>query len=101
MVTYERALELTRSALDGLNEGGLLDVRIDVTPDTPLLGGNSQLDSIGLVTFVSDLEERLQRETGRDVFLVLADVHKFNAGASHLTVAALARYIEHVTAQPT
>ena len=39
------------------------------TDDTHLLGGQSPLDSIGLVTLIADLEGDIQREFGRTVTL--------------------------------
>jgi hypothetical protein len=43
---------------------------IAIGENTPLLGGESQLDSLDFVAFVSDLEERLQETTGGDFVLV-------------------------------
>ena len=39
------------------------------TDETHLLGGQSPLDSIGLVTLIADLEGDIQREFGRSVTL--------------------------------
>jgi len=39
------------------------------TDDTHLLGGQSPLDSIGLVTLIADLEGDIQREFGKSVTL--------------------------------
>ena len=61
--------------------------------DTVLLGTGSALDSVAFVTFVADLEERLARETGLELYVVLDDIHEFNANAPSLSADALARYI--------
>jgi hypothetical protein len=42
---------------------------------------------------MSDLEDRLSRETGRDQFLVLDDLHELNGEEPSLTVRALAPYL--------
>jgi hypothetical protein len=86
-----------QEALDGLHAGGLVNTAMRVTEDTPLLGGSSPLDSIGFVTFVSDLEERLAAEAKRDVPLLFNEIHEFNAANPHLSAGVLARYIESIT----
>lgn len=64
-------LELIDQCLTGLNAERENDDPIPIGEDTtPLLGGESQLDSLDFVAFVADLEERLQAATGGDFVLV-------------------------------
>jgi acyl carrier protein len=100
VIARTRALAFMQETLDGLHSGGLVAERIQVTEDTRLLGSGSSLDSIGFVTFITDLEERLTTEAKRDVPLLFNELHEFNAGNPHLSAGVLARYIESITSKP-
>lgn len=63
-------LDLIKQCLIALNAERRDDDPIPIAEDTPLLGGESQLDSLTFVAFVADLEERLQASTGHDFVLV-------------------------------
>jgi acyl carrier protein len=63
------------------------------TDDTHLLGGQSSLDSIGLVTLIADLEGDIQREFGKTV--ILADEKAMSLTLSPFRkVSTLVEYIE-------
>lgn len=62
-----RSIVLKRLALLGA-EMGKPELG-QATDDTHLLGGQSPLDSIGLVTLIADLEGDIQREFGKAVIL--------------------------------
>jgi len=91
-------LDLIRQCLEGLNAERPEDDQIPIGEDTPLLGGESQLDSLAFVAFVADLEERLQASTGRDFVLV----GEFEASESHpfRDVSALTDRIVEMAAEP-
>jgi hypothetical protein len=76
-----------------LLRAGLIEIDMTVTGDTVLLGAGSQLDSIAFVTFVTEMEDRLNRETGQELYLVLTDIHEFNMDSAQLSVDTLARYV--------
>ncbi len=61
---------LIQQCLIALNAERGEDEQIAIGEDTPLLGGESQLDSLAFVALVSDLEERLHQLTGQDIVLV-------------------------------
>jgi len=63
-------LESIRRSLTALNAERDPGDQIPIAEDTPLLGGESQLDSLAFVAFVADLEERLYADTGREIVLV-------------------------------
>jgi len=64
-----------------------------VTPETPLLGSGSDLDSMALVHFVADLEERLRCAFGKD--WILADERALSRSRSPFrTVGDLVAFIE-------
>ena len=93
MITNERSIELIEESIRGLRRAGLLEHDLPVDNSTVLLGMGSELDSVAFVTLISDLEERLSREAGRDLFLVLDDLHEFNGENPSLTVRTLAPYL--------
>ena len=80
-------------SLSSLRRGGLIQADLTITGGTVLLGSGSALDSIAFVTFVTDVEERLNRATGHELYLVLTDIHEFNDEDAYLSAATLARYI--------
>lgn len=91
----ERALQLIAESFETLKETGMLELEEDVTlnSDTILLGTESPLDSIGFVTFVTELEERITKETQKDLYLVLDEINEFNIDKPQLSVDILAQYI--------
>jgi acyl carrier protein len=97
VITHERAIALIQEAMLNLRRAGLLDKEIVVDEDTILLGMGSELDSLAFVTLVSDLEDGLSRETGRDQFLVLDDLHEFNGDNPSLSVRTLAPYLTELS----
>jgi acyl carrier protein len=97
VISEQRALELMQDSLTGLRRSGMIDREVRVDAETPLLGTGSQLDSMAFVTFISDLEDRIGRETGDEVFIVLDEVHDFNADNPYLAASTLAGYIQRLT----
>jgi acyl carrier protein len=93
LITPERSVELIQESIRGLRRAGLLDRELVVDDSTVLLGMGSELDSVAFVTLISDLEERLSRETGDELFLVLDELHDFNGDDPALTVRTLAPYL--------
>lgn len=92
-MTANRVLDLMSECFNGLKEGGLIEGVADLDGETVLLGEKSNLDSIGFVSFVSDLEERLSKELGREYFIVLSDIQDFNVSSPSLSASALNYYI--------
>ena len=97
-MTELRAFEIIQEALDSLQRIGLLAAPVTAAADTVLLGVGSPLDSIGFVTFITEMEDRLSREAGREMFLIIKDIHTFNADTPYLSAGTLARYIAKITA---
>lgn len=96
-VGKNRALEMMQETLDSLHRGGLLPAALSLTPKSILLGTGSPLDSIGFVTFVAELEERVAKEARKDTYLVLDDIQQFSVDEPELSAEKLAEYIETVT----
>lgn len=99
MLSYEQALKLIQDSLSSLYQSGLVEQDVIAHVDTVLLGTGTFLDSIAFVTFVTDLEDRLNRNIGREIFLVLSDIHDYNADKPYLSAGTLAKYIVHLTTE--
>ena len=93
----ERAFELIKGTLDNMRNLELLEEDVIIDGDTILLGDGSPLDSIGFVSFITELEERLIKETNQDLYIVLDEVDAFNANNPSLVADVLAKYIVGLT----
>jgi len=96
-LTYEQALDLIQESLESLQSAGIIAEHIEISPDTVILGSGSELDSLGFVTFISDLEERLCEATNEDIYLVLDEIGDFNINNPYLSAGTIAKYIETLT----
>ena len=99
MISQEYALQLIQNSFSSLRRSGLLEQDVVVQADTVLLGTGSPLDSMAFVTFWMDLEDRLNRETDHESYLVLVlnEIHEFNTDNAYLTADTLARYMVKLT----
>lgn len=91
------ALRLMQDSFDSMQRSGMLDESVKVGEGTVILGSGSVLDSLGFVTFISDMEERVSDEAGADHYLILTEIHEFNAEQTFLSAETLASYIEKIT----
>lgn len=96
-IPYERAFQIIQQSLGSLRRSGLLDEEMTADAQTVVLGSGSTLDSLGFVAFMTDLEDRLNRETNRDIVLSLNAIHDFNRNSRALSIETLARYIGQLT----
>jgi len=93
-MTKERALQLIIESFEKLKKIGMVVEDVPLNNETVLLGGASSLDSIGFVTFLTDLEERIIKETHyEDLYLVLNEISEFNIDKPELSAEVLAQYI--------
>jgi hypothetical protein len=92
------SLQIIRDAFTALHEGGVLENRIDVDPATVLLGRGTELDSLGFVSVMTEIEDRLTTARGKETMLLFDDIHAFNADKSKLTAGTLASFIDRLTA---
>jgi hypothetical protein len=98
-ISYELAFQLVQESLDSMHRTGLISQAVAAQEDTVLLGPGSPLDSIGFVTFITELEDRVSRESGRELYLVLKDLHEGNAKNKDLSVGIMARYLVKLTGE--
>lgn len=59
MVSRELVEKVIFSALHNLNQERSADEQINVSPETELFGGESELDSLSLVSIVVDIEAEI------------------------------------------
>lgn len=79
-------------ALDELNEELENDSLNNPTRETKLYGGSGALDSLALVSFITDLEEKISDEFDKDI--ILADEKAMSQRTSPFrTVESLTEYI--------
>jgi acyl carrier protein len=91
-------LGLIRECLNELNAEREQDEQISIGEDTPLLGGDTQLDSLAFVAFVADLEDRLYASSGRD-FVLVGELDAVDAQPFR-NVSALADRIVEMALEP-
>ena len=95
----DRILALLLESVRSLRRSGIIETAMEIEPDTVLLGTGSSLDSMGFVTFVTDVEERLNRETGKDLYIVLTELEELYPGSAQLTASMFADYLLQLSAQ--
>jgi acyl carrier protein len=89
----EAIVECLYAAIDETNKGRSGAAPLAKSPDAPLYGSSSELDSLGLVNFVVAAEHNVERAFGKSI--VLADDRALSREPSPFgSVRALAEYIE-------
>ena len=99
VVTAREIETLVLEAVRSVNLVRTAEARLDVSPDAPLFGPGSPLDSLGLVSLLIDIEEALQR-CGYD--MTLSDARAMSQRHSPFrNVPSLVSYImESIAATP-
>ena len=96
----ERILQLLQKSIDHLQHSGMLEQPVVIDDNTVLLGSDAALDSLVFVAFITDVEERLNAETGRDLVLVLKDIPDFDSDEPNLPVDTLVRHLILLASPP-
>lgn len=96
MLSKENALLLIQEALDALHKSAILETKIHVGEETVLFGVGSSIDSMGFVTLITDIEERLNAITNKDLFIVLSDLEDLYPEAPVLSASMFAEYLIHL-----
>jgi acyl carrier protein len=91
------AVNLAQKCLDRLRKSEVLEADIFASPETVLIGDGSQLDSVGFVTFISDLEGQVNDFLGTDIYIVIPDIQGIDSSDSTLTLGKLAQYLISIT----
>lgn len=96
-MTQEQILVVMQQVFDSMKSSGMIDGDHQLGRESIILGVGSNLDSLGFVTFISDLEERISDVAGKEIYMILTDIHEFNKDHSVLSAATMAAYIESIT----
>jgi hypothetical protein len=83
-------LEIIYKAIDAINEE--LSLSIVKDPETRLFGSKGTLDSIGLVNFITIIEELVEKETGKYI-TVANEAAMQEASSPFKSVAALEKHV--------
>jgi hypothetical protein len=87
------ALKLIFDTIDEMNLDLEPSEKIEKKENTVIFGIDSALDSIGLVNFITIIEQKIEEETGR--FITIADERAMSMENSPFkTVGTLKEYIE-------
>ena len=91
-MTETEISDLVLRAVRNINESRTPGTQLQVTPEAPLFGPDSPLDSLGLVSLLIDIEDALQ---DRDLSVNLSDEKAMSQSRSPFrSVPALVAYIQ-------
>jgi len=88
---HEQALQIVYDAIDVVNQQLPASRRLHKSPDTVIVGAGGSLDSLGIVTFVILLEEKVGEAFGTTVQLL--DEQMLVEDSPFQSIGALTRYI--------
>ena len=88
---------LIEESLRKLESEKMIDGKLNFSESLPLLGPGTQLDSLGFISFLTDLEERISLKTEEETYIVLNNIENFDINQSKLTVLQLAHHIVKLT----
>ena len=69
MINNGKIIQSIMDAIDEINERNPEEKRLSKSVDTVLTGESGKLDSLGLVSFVVAVEERIQNDLGGNISL--------------------------------
>ena len=88
----EKIRETIYHAVDEMNEQLPKGRTLEKSPQTILFGKGGQLDSLGLVSFIVEVEQKIEEELG--VSITLADERAMSQKSSpFLTLQTLSEYV--------
>lgn len=96
LMNKNEIFQLMQNVFSGLEAGGVIEYHTEITPNTVLIGPSTVLDSVGFVTLFMDLEERLSEITGKEIYLLIDEIHEFNPEDTFLTIEVLVNYIDNM-----
>lgn len=91
-MTREAALEMMAEVMEGLRRSEMAESGARLTDSSVLIGPGAILDSLGFVTFVAEVEDRLNSDRAEPLELILTEIWEFNAENPSLTAGILADY---------
>lgn len=91
-MTRDGALKMMTDVLEGLRRSEMAERGPPLTENTVLIGAGASLDSLGFVTFIAEVEERLSHDRDDPLELILTEIWEFNSENPSLTAGLLADY---------
>ena len=95
MTNHEKILEAVMEAIDELNGQLPKGQKLDKSYNTALFGSGGGLDSLGLVSLVTTVEQKIEEKLGLTATL-LEDVDLLENDNPFRTVNSLAEYVASV-----
>ena len=93
MIKKEEIKQQIFNAIDEINENSDSEDELSKSMDTILFGGNSKLDSLGLINLIIAVEQNIEDEF--NISITLADEKAMSQDESPFeSVASLSNYIE-------
>tara|TARA_B100000963_G_C22136594_1_gene455675 strand:+ start:213 stop:503 length:291 start_codon:yes stop_codon:yes gene_type:complete len=90
MKLEEKILAAVYKTIDNMNDQ--LDLKIEKSYETVIIGQGSKLDSLGVFTFVTDLEDQIENDFNQSISLINDDF--LNGNTEHLeNVNQLQKYL--------
>lgn len=98
MGNEERIRNAVYAAVDELNNQLAKGVQIEKSPDAPLYGASGKLESLDFVTFIMEVEDKINREFATDI--TIADENLLSREKSPFsTLRTLIEYLEDLLKQ--
>ncbi len=98
MLALNDASKLIEEGIASLVRSGTLPEGIAISDQMVLLGKGSSFDSLGFITLVTEIEDRLEKVLGKEVFLALDEISGFSMENPSLTIPVLAKYLVQLSA---
>ncbi len=99
MITEDRVKSLILESLKIIKESETAYRSLVLSDETPVLGMNSPFDSIAFTAFATDLEEKLEDETGSEYVLRVDELCRLHGKKTAIRVGDMAKLITQHMAQ--
>ena len=100
MTNHEKAIQAVMDAIDELNEQLPKEERLEKSVDTLLFGSGGSLDSLGLVSLVTTIEQNIEEKFGISITL-LDDIAELENDNPLSTVSSLTDYVASILEKNT
>lgn len=96
MISERRAKELILKSLKNVKDSDPSYRELELNDNTIVLGNGGSLDSIAFTVFATDLEEKIEDETGKEYVLKVDEILAFQEGKSAIVVGEMARVVSRL-----
>jgi acyl carrier protein len=92
MAQKEKIIEVIYAVIDEINETLPEDGKLKASPETILFGKNGSLDSLGIVSLITGIEQKIEEELGATINLA-NEKAMFSKDSPFETIGKLTNYI--------